>query len=196
MEVPRFDAKTALVIVDVQNDFAAREGSLYVRDSERVIARVNELIGAAQAANALVVYTKDWHPETTAHFQKDGGVWPVHCVKQSWGARFHPELIVNGPVVQKGSGGEDGYSGFSVRDPASGKTYATELERLLRERGVDRVIVVGLATDWCVKHTALDAERLGFSTTVVADATRAVNLAPDDGKKALSEMKRAGIEVV
>ena len=196
MQIPEFDAKTALIVVDVQNDFAAHEGSLYVQDSERMVPELNALIRAAKATNALIVYTQDWHPETTSHFQKDGGTWPVHCVKGSWGARFHPELVLDGLVVRKGSGGEDGYSGFSVREPGSGTTHATELERLLRERGVERVIVVGLATDWCVKHTALDAERLGFSTTVVADATRAVNLAPGDGKKALSELASAGIEVV
>src|SRR5918995_4326876 len=169
---------TALVVVDVQNDFADPNGSLYVQGGETIVERVNEEILDARGAGAPVVYTADWHPESTPHFQKDGGIWPVHCVGGTWGAEFHPRLKVDGPVVKKGTGGEDGYSGFSVRDPETGDEAPTELERMLRDRGVEKVVVVGLATDYCVKETALDAVRKGFGTSVLRAAIAAVNLEP------------------
>ncbi|HEX2051086.1 MAG TPA: isochorismatase family protein [Actinomycetota bacterium] len=191
----RYDEHTALVVVDVQNDFADPGGSLYVPGGERVVPNVNREIRAALDAGALVVYTQDWHPESTPHFATDGGIWPVHCVRDTWGAELHPELEVHGEVVRKGTGGEDGYSGFTVRDPAGGEQRGTRLEPLLRERGVSRVVVVGLATDYCVKATALDARRLGFDTTIVGDAIAAVELQPGDGDGALEEMRRAGASV-
>jgi nicotinamidase/pyrazinamidase len=112
-----YDAKAALVVVDVQNDFADPGGSLYVKDGEEVVPIANQEIDRAVAAGASVIYTQDWHPSSTPHFQKDGGIWPVHCVQGTWGAEFHPELTVKGEVIRKGTGGEDGYSGFTVRDP-------------------------------------------------------------------------------
>ncbi len=195
----RFDARSALIVVDLQNDFADPRGSLAVSGADRVIAAVNELIAAAEAAGGPIVYTQDWHPERTPHFVTDGGLWPVHCVADSWGAQLHPELRGAaggaGPVVRKGANGEDGYSGFTMRDPQSGEQRATELESLLRERGVERVVVVGLATDYCVKATALDALALGFETTVVTRAVAAVNLAAGDGEAALAELAAAGAAI-
>jgi nicotinamidase/pyrazinamidase len=190
-----YGSRTALVVVDIQNDFADPEGNLYVMGGETVVERVNEEIIAARAAGAPVVYTADWHPETTPHFQKDGGIWPVHCVGGTWGAAFHPGLQVDGPIVKKGTGGEDGYSGFSVRDPETGEEAPTELERILRDRGVAKVVVVGLATDYCVKETALDAVQKGFSTTVLREAIAAVNLEPGDGELALEAVQGAGATV-
>src|SRR5207344_3356967 len=111
--------------------------------------------------------TQDWHPPSTPHFARDGGTWPVHCVAGSWGAALHPELVVAGPVIRKGTSGEDGYSGFSTRDPLTGETDATELESLLRARGVTRVVIGGLATDYCVRETAMDAVDLGFAVGVL-----------------------------
>lgn len=187
-----YDSSTALLVVDVQNDFADPSGSLYVSGGETIIPLLNEELARARAAESYVVYTQDWHPPTTPHFQKDGGIWPVHCVQESWGAEFHPELQVEGEVVRKGTGGEDGYSGFTIRHPDSGEEESTELADLLKERGIERVVVVGLATDYCVKDTALDALRLGFETVVRADAMRAVDLQPGDGDRALEEMAAAG----
>jgi nicotinamidase/pyrazinamidase len=187
-----YDSSTALLVVDVQNDFADPNGSLYVSGGETIIPLLNEELARARAAEAYVVYTQDWHPPTTPHFQKDGGIWPVHCVQESWGAEFHPELQVEGEVVRKGTGGEDGYSGFTIRHPDSGEEESTELADLLKELGIERVVVVGLATDYCVKDTALDALRLGFETVVRADAMRAVDLQPGDGDRALEEMAAAG----
>ena len=188
----RYDPSTALVVVDVQNDFADPAGSLYVTGGGEVVPRINDQVGLAVADGAFVVYTQDWHPPSTPHFAKDGGVWPVHCVAGTWGAEPHPDLVVVGPVVRKGSNGEDGYSGFTMRDPASGEDRPTELEPMLRERGVTRVVVCGLATDYCVRGTVMDACRLGFVTTVLTEAIAAVELTPGDGAEALTEMAEAG----
>lgn len=190
---PRFDARTALVVVDVQNDFALPGGSLYVSGGEQVVPPINRLIAEARAAGALVVFTQDWHPERTPHFTDDGGRWPRHCVRNTWGAELVRELDVAGPIVQKGTGGEDGYSGFSVRDPQSGAREETALDRMLKERAIERVVVVGLAGDVCVKETALDARRLGYATAVVEEATRPVD--PADGRRALDELAAAGVEI-
>lgn len=194
----RYDDRTALIVADVQNDFADPAGSLYVSGGEAVIERVNAEVDRALEAGSVVVYTQDWHPPSTPHFEKDGGVWPVHCVVGTWGAELHPRLrVVEGaPIVQKGTGGEDGYSGFTVRDPTSGEERSTVLEDLLRERGVRRTTVVGLATDYCVKETALDALAKGFETTVLADAVRAVERRQGDGSRALEELREAGAAVL
>ena len=190
-----YDAKTALIVVDVQNDFADPAGSLDVPGGETIVPRINRDISQALAAGASVFYTQDWHPPSTPHFQKDGGIWPVHCVQETWGAQFHPDLQVRGEVVRKGTGGEDGYSGFTVRDPRSGHESHTVLERWLRERAIERVVVVGLATDYCVKATAVDAASKGFRTVALSDAMRPVDLQPGDGERALAEMRQAGVEV-
>ncbi len=191
-----YDERTALLVVDVQNDFADPAGSLYVAGGEEVVPLLNAEGAAARAAGAVVVYTQDWHPPATPHFAKDGGIWPVHCVQDTWGAAFHPALDVDGDVVRKGTGGEDGYSGFTVRDPQTGAETPTGLARLLRERGVNRVVVGGIATDYCVKETVLDATTEGFEVTVLADAIRAVNLAPGDGARAVAAMAAGGAAVV
>mgnify|MGYP000571900943 CR=1 FL=1 len=183
----------ALIIVDVQNDFADPGGSLYVKTGEQVVPLINDEIARAVAAGARVYYTQDWHPESTPHFAKDGGTWPVHCVMDTWGAELHPDLSVGGPVVRKGSNGENGYSGFSMWDPVSGETLPTPLGDMLGEAGVTRLVVCGLATDYCVKATALDAARLGFETVVLLEAVRAVDLAPGDGERAIDEMRAAGV---
>jgi nicotinamidase/pyrazinamidase len=184
---------TALVVVDVQNDFADPTGNLYVSGGEAVMAACNAEIIRALAAGSFVVYTQDWHPESTPHFERDGGVWPVHCVAGTWGAELHPRLVVAGPIVRKGSNGEDGYSGFTMRDPESGKTTSTELERLLVDREVGEVVVVGLAFDVCVKETALDARRLGHETAVIREASAAVEVHPGDARRAEAELAGAGI---
>jgi nicotinamidase/pyrazinamidase len=190
-----YDSRTALLVVDVQNDFADPAGSLSVRGGEEVVDAANREIERASNAGALIVYTQDWHPEHTPHFAQDGGIWPVHCVQETWGAEFHPRLIVRGESIRKGSNGEDGYSGFSMRDPETGQEDSTGLEELLRERGIARVVIAGLATDYCVKETALDARSAGFDTVVLRDAVRAVNLDPDDGERALRAVERAGARV-
>lgn len=186
---------TALVVVDVQVDFADPSGSLYVPGGEDVVPVVNEHVAAARAAGSPVVYTQDWHPPRTPHFATDGGVWPVHCVRETPGAELHPDLDVAGPVVRKGTGGEDGYSGFSVRDPVSGETSATRLGSILAEQDVRRIVVVGLAGDVCVKETVLDGRRLGYDVVVPLEGTRFVEVSPGDGERAVQEMRAAGADV-
>jgi nicotinamidase/pyrazinamidase len=194
--VTRYDERTALLVIDVQNDFADPAGSLSVNDGEAIVPGVNVEIASARTAGAIVVYTQDWHPPNTPHFLKDGGIWPQHCVQETWGAELHPDLVVEGEIVRKGVDGGDGYSGFSVRDPESGETSPTTLEALLRERGIERVVICGLATDYCVVETALDAEALGFPVVVLRDAVRAVDLDEGDGARAFERMREAGAEIV
>jgi nicotinamidase/pyrazinamidase len=181
----------------MQNDFADPAGSLYVRGGEAIVEVVNAELDAAAAAGSVTVCTQDWHPESTPHFAKDGGIWPVHCVAETWGARLHPGLRVppGTATVRKGVRGEDGYSGFSVRDPTTGVSAATGLDAALRARGIQSVVVVGLATDYCVKETALDAARHGYATSVLADAVRAVDLQEGDGVRSLAELRAAGVTV-
>jgi nicotinamidase/pyrazinamidase len=194
--VQRFDPQTALIVVDVQNDFADPAGSLSVAEALTIIPRINEGIARARASGATVVYTQDWHPESTPHFAKDGGIWPVHCVHDTWGAELHPVLEAPADAVRlrKGTHGEDGYSGFTTRDPETGETTPTELDALLTERGIERVVVCGLATDYCVNATALDAIRLGYETYYLEDAVAAVDLRPGDGERATEAMLDAGCQ--
>jgi nicotinamidase/pyrazinamidase len=192
-----YDPATALLAVDVQNDFADPAGGLSVAGAEAILAVLNEEIAAARAAGAFVAYTQDWHPAATPHFAKDGGTWPVHCVGGTWGAELHPGLLADaGPSVRKGTNGEDGYSGFTMRDPVSGATVPTELDGLLRSRAIRRVVIGGLATDYCVRATALDALALGYETHVLADCVRPVELEPGDGERALAEVERAGAVII
>jgi nicotinamidase/pyrazinamidase len=188
---------TALLVVDVQNDFADPKGSLHVAGAEAILPVVNEQVALARTGRALVVYTQDWHPRHTPHFARDGGTWPVHCVGETWGAELYPTLDcpAGSPLIRKGTQGEDGYSAFTMRDPDTGATVPTPLATLLHEAGVDTVVIVGLATDYCVRHTALDAVGLGLHATVLTDAVAAVNVTPDDGERALADLADAGVVV-
>ena len=192
----RYDPLVALVVVDVQNDFADPAGSLSVKGGLEIVPFVNAEIARALVGGAAVAYTQDWHPAHTPHFAQDGGIWPVHCVAETWGARLRPDLRVEGPVVRKGAHGEDGYSGFTMRNPNGGVPIPTELDATLSKGGAKRVVVCGLATDYCVKATALDAVRLGYETAVLLEGVRAVDLEPGDGERALDEMRAAGVHLV
>ena len=194
----RFRPGVALVIIDVQNDFADPQGSLSVAGAPAVIPVINRAADLARRRGAIVVLTQDWHPPSTPHFQKDGGIWPVHCVADTWGAELYPALDVpeGTPIVRKGSNGEDGYSGFTMRDPETGETKPTELEGLIRGRNITQLYVCGLATDSCVNATAIDAIRLGFETRVLAHLCMPVNLRAGDGQRAIEQMQSAGVEVV
>jgi nicotinamidase/pyrazinamidase len=172
----------ALVIVDFQNDFTPG-GALAVGDGDAIAGRVDEL--ARSGEYDLVVATRDWHPPDHGSFAAQGGPWPEHCVQGTPGAELHPSLdqALVDVVVDKGQDpATEGYSGFD----------ATNLAELLRERGVDHVTVVGLATDYCVKNTALDALRNGFGVTVDSNAVRAVEVEPGDGERALEAVRAAG----
>jgi nicotinamidase/pyrazinamidase len=193
---PEYTDGTALLVVDVQNDFAHPKGSLYVQGGEEVVPIINREIDRARAAGVPVVYTKDWHPDETPHFAKYGGRWPVHGVHDTWGAEFPADLEVAGETIHKATGPEDGYSGFSVTHLPTGKRRETGLEQVLRDQGVERVVIAGLTTDYCVKDTALDAVREGFDTEVIVEATRPVDVEPGDGERALQEIQQAGVKLV
>jgi nicotinamidase/pyrazinamidase len=179
--------KRALIVVDVQNDFCPG-GALAVERGDEVVAPLNRLIREFLDRGDPVYKSRDWHPPVTKHFTEHGGTWPVHCVQNTRGAEFHADLHEDPriQIVSKGLGDEDNYSAFD----------GTDLARQLRERGVAEVWVGGLATDYCVKQTVLDALREGFRAVAVEDAMRAVNLRPGDDARAVEEMRAAGAAVV
>jgi nicotinamidase/pyrazinamidase len=193
---PSNRADHALVVVDMQYDFGRPAGSLYVRGAQDIVEPIARLIRETQAAGRTVVYTQDWHPVKTPHFAEHGGLWPAHCVIDSAGAELLPGIPVYGPVVRKGSGPEDGYSGFSVLHLPTGTTRETELSQILDENGIMAITVVGLAGDWCVKSTAVDGVRLGYRVTVPLALTRFVELNPGDTEAAIIAMRDAGVDVV
>ena len=175
----------ALIVVDFQNDFTPG-GALAVPEGDRIAERVNEL--AADARFELVIATRDWHPRDHGSFEEQGGPWPVHCVQGTDGAELDPALDTARIDILLDTGqdpGDLGYSGFD----------GTPLEELLRERGIERVTVVGLATDYCVKHTALDARHAGFEVVVDPEAVRGVEVHEGDSEKALEELRAAGATV-
>ncbi|HET6320393.1 MAG TPA: nicotinamidase [Chloroflexota bacterium] len=191
--VPELRRGDAVVIVDPQVDFCPG-GSLGVPEGDQVMPVLNAWAAAAAAAGVPVFVSRDWHPARTTHFREFGGVWPAHCIQGTPGASFHPALRLPPEVVivDKGMGEhEDAYSAFQARTDDG-----TPLPELLRERGVQHLYLMGLATDYCVKATALSAREHGFEVTVVADGVRAVNLQPHDGDAALEEMRAAGAVTV
>lgn len=191
-----YTSETALLVIDVQNDFADPAGSLYVDGGEAVVDAVNIEVREADAAGASICYTQDWHPPVTPHFADHGGTWPAHCVGGTWGAALHPRLDVRGPIVRKGSNGEDGYSGFTMSDPVSASETPTELHGMLQARAVRRVVVVGLAEDVCVFATAKEALALGYEVVVSRKATRPVDLQPGDGDRAMTQLAEAGATII
>lgn len=181
------NTKQALIVVDVQNDFCPG-GALAVPHGDEVIAPLNKLIDEFLKRGDPVYKSRDWHPPTTRHFAAYGGTWPVHCVQNTEGAEFHPALKDDPriKVISTGTGDSNGYSAFDETDLAS----------QLRQQGVEDLVVGGLATDYCVKHTVLDALNNGFRVKAVADAMRAVELQPGDGESAIAEMRAAGAEII
>jgi len=188
-----YRSDVALIVVDVQNDFSDRAGSLYVPGGQDVVGACNREIERARSAGSPVLYTQDWHPARTPHFQIDGGIWPVHCVAGSWGAQFHADLLVQGAVIRKGSNGEDGYSGFSMRDPVSGLARPTELEELLKKMGIASLVVAGLAGDYCVGATAKDGRARGYRVAVLEAAVAFVEMNRGDTVRTWAELAELGI---
>ena len=176
--------KDALIIVDVQRDFCSG-GALPVPDGEKIIPTLNKYIEKFSKAGALIVATRDWHPPNHMSFKDYGGTWPSHCIQGTLGAEFHPDLKLPREVkiVSKAtSSDKEAYSGFD----------GTNLERELKDAGIKRIFVGGLATDYCVKSTVLDALRLGFETILLVDAIKGVDVNPGDSKRAIEEMIKRG----
>ena len=181
------NSKRALIVVDVQNDFCPG-GTLAVERGDEVIEPLNKLIRQFLDRGETVYKSRDWHPLTTKHFEKYGGTWPVHCVQNTQGAEFHRDLIDDPriKIISKGLGDTDCYSAFDE----------TDLEDALRKEDVDEVWIGGLATDYCVGSTVIDARKKGFKVKVLVDAMRAVNLRPGDEERAIDQMREAGAEIV
>jgi nicotinamidase/pyrazinamidase len=188
-------AKKALIVVDMQNDFCPG-GALAVPHGDEVIEPINTLVAEYVSRGDVVVYTKDHHPANHISFASNDpdGIWPDHCVQNTPGWEFTADLNVGGPTFYKAfQTGVDSYSGFGGHiEP---QPEAQSLADYLQAQDVREVAVVGLALDYCVKSTALDAHKLGFATTVLLDGTRAVNVQPDDGDKAIADMRKSGITV-
>lgn len=187
------DKGSALLVVDMQNDFLPG-GALPVAEGDELVPVLNRYIARFAEAGLFVVFSRDWHPEETAHFEEFGGPWPPHCVQNTEGAEYHPDLKVPdaATIVSKGMGWDaESYSAFLAHDENE-----RPLEQLLRENGVERLYVGGVALDYCVKMSVLEALEKGFAATLLIDATRAVNREVHDGEEAVEEMVRAGAEVL
>ena len=181
------DKKKALIVVDVQNDFCPG-GSLAVANGDEVVASLNRLIKEFLDRGEPVFKSRDWHPLTAKHFAAYGGIWPVHCVQNTPGAEFHKDLSDDPRITIISKGIDESADGYSAFD-------GTNLAQILRDQGVTEVWVGGLATDYCVKHTVLDALHQGFEVKALADSMRPVNVKSDDGALAIAEMRSAGAEI-
>ena len=181
------DKKKALIVVDVQNDFCPA-GSLAVANGDEVVAPLNKLIKEFLDRGEPVFKSRDWHPATSKHFAAYGGIWPVHCVQNTPGAEFHKDLSDDPRITIISKGIDESADGYSAFD-------GTSLAQILHDEGVTEVWVGGLATDYCVKHTVLDALHQGFEVKALADSMRPVNVKPDDGASAIAAMRSAGAEI-
>jgi len=176
--------KDALIIVDVQKDFCTG-GALPVPEGEKIVPVLNKYIEKFHEAGALIVATRDWHPPNHSSFKNHGGIWPPHCIQETLGAEFHPDLKLpkETKIISKAtSADKEAYSGFD----------GTDLEKELKNAGIQRLFIGGLATDYCVKSTVLDALRLGFETVLLFDAIKGVDVNPGDSERAIKEMLEKG----
>lgn len=176
--------KDALIIVDVQKDFCTG-GALPVPEGEKIVPVLNKYIEKFHEAGALIVATRDWHPPNHSSFKNHGGIWPPHCIQETPGAEFHPDLKLpkETKIISKAtSADKEAYSGFD----------GTDLEKELKNAGIQRLFIGGLATDYCVKSTVLDALRLGFETVLLFDAIKGVDVNPGDSERAIKEMLEKG----
>jgi len=179
----KIDNQTALVVVDVQNDFCPG-GALPVKDGDQVVPALNKYIEKFRASKTPIIFTRDWHPPDHNSFKEQGGPWPPHCVQNTVGARFHSDLLVppEAEIISKADKQDEAYSFFQ----------GTDMARRLRERGIKRLLVGGLATDYCVRETVLDGLKHGFEVFLLDDASRGVNVKPGDAERALQEMMVKG----
>jgi len=186
------EGKAVLLVVDVQIDFCPG-GTLGVPGGDLIIPVINRYIRFFRQRGVPVIASRDWHPPVTSHFRGYGGIWPPHCIRESEGARFHPELRLppDTMVVSKGTAPDrDDYSTFQAATDGG-----LRLDDHLDAAGIRSIYICGLATDYCVRETALDALKGGYAVTILTDAVRGVDLAPGDSKRALDEAERAGAKL-
>jgi len=179
----KIDKHTTLIVVDVQNDFCPG-GALAVKGGDQVVPILNQYIKMFTDAKAPIIFTRDWHPSDHSSFKSQGGSWPPHCIQNTEGAKFHSDLLVppDGEIVSKADKQDEAYSFFK----------GTDLAQKLHQRGIRRLLVGGLATDYCVRETVLDGLKHGFEVYHLDDASRGVNVNPGDSERALSEMVDRG----
>jgi nicotinamidase/pyrazinamidase len=183
----------ALLIIDVQNDFCPG-GALAVQNGDKVVPHLNRYLADFQKSKSPVLASRDWHPTRTKHFQEFGGPWPAHCVQGTPGAAFHPQLKINDHVIiiSKGMDPEkDSYSAFQGVD-----SRGRSLEQVFQALGVQEIYVGGLATDYCVKSSALDALDRGFRVFLLRDGIKGVELKPGDSEQAVAQMLARGVELI
>ncbi|MFH2138415.1 MAG: bifunctional nicotinamidase/pyrazinamidase [Candidatus Omnitrophota bacterium] len=183
----------ALLLVDVQNDFCPG-GALGIPGGDKIIPILNDYIGAFKDKGLLIIASRDWHSAQTQHFKQFGGIWPVHCVQETFGAQFHPDLRLPDTVIVLSKGmdpAKDSYSAFQSLDPENNSL----LDRL-KKHGVKKLFIGGLATDYCVKFTVLDALNSGFQVAVLMDAIKGVNINSDDSEKAIKDIFDAGADLI
>ncbi len=180
--------KDALIVVDMQNDFMPG-GALGIDGADSIIERINDYVRLFEKLLQPVYFTRDWHPKNHISFKENGGVWPRHCVQKSEGAKFHKDIYIpadNRFVISKGTFEDfDAYSAFQ----------GTELKSLLAERGIRRLFICGVATDYCVKHTLLGSLNLGFEALLLSDAIKGVNIKKEDSNMAMKEMMESGASI-
>lgn len=185
--------RSALLVVDIQNDFCSG-GSLEVPGSERVVAALNRYLASAETHHVPVYATRDWHPATTSHFAAYGGIWPVHCVQHTRGAEFHPDLHLPASAIVVSKGTDPEHHGYSAFDGHTADGWL--LLDDLRRRGISHLYIGGLATDYCVRQSSLDALAAGFAVTVLGDAISGVDVMPGDSSRAVADIEHAGAAVV
>ncbi|MDD5154950.1 MAG: bifunctional nicotinamidase/pyrazinamidase [Candidatus Omnitrophica bacterium] len=181
--------KKALLIVDIQNDFCPG-GALGISGGDKIITAINKYIGRFSKNKLPIFISRDWHPKKTAHFKKFGGVWPVHCIENTRGAAFHPKLKIpkEAIIISKGMDPrQDSYSAFQAED-----SHRQSLANLLKIFGIEEIYIAGLATDYCVKYSTIDALKKGFEVKILKDAVAGVNLNPEDSKEALRQITAMG----
>jgi nicotinamidase-related amidase len=181
------DRNSALIVVDIQKDFCSG-GNLQVPDGDEIVPVLNRYIRKFEDAGAQIYATRDWHPSNHISFKSQSGPWPPHCIQNTEGAEFHKDLLLpkSTIIVSKANPLKEVYSGFDE----------TNLEEDLKRKSIRRVFVGGLATDYCVKNTVLDALKLGFETVLLKDAIRGVNVRTNDSERAVEEMKAKGVSII
>ena len=181
--------RIALIIIDLQNDFLTG-GALPVPDGDKIIPVLNEYISLFKNRHLPIIATRDWHPRITKHFKQYGGLWSPHCIQNTWGAQFHPDLHLPSDIIIIYAGtteDQEGYSGFEGVDHS-----VNPLINVLKERQISHLFIGGLATDYCVKATVIQAVKFGFKVNLLTDAIMGINLQPSDSQKAIDEMVSQG----
>ena len=189
----QYNKYIALLVIDFQNDFSDPQGSHYIPGASEIISHINAEINLCRASGGEVIYTQDWHPSTTKHFASHNGRAGEHCVRNSWGAQIHPDLEIAGDVLRKGIDGEDAFSCFSVRDLESGVVKPTLMETLLRDRNIQKIVFVGLSTDFCIRDSAIEALSKVFEVAVVSNCVCSTN--GDVQVQILKDLEENGVEL-